>query len=86
MSYCCIVHQVRAQAGRSQPAAAKAPARSTVPASRQGANVKKPVGGKVAKSGGKTVQSKAGEAVKKPALTKEDKMARRIQTAYRGYR
>ncbi len=38
------------------------------------------------KTGGKTPPSKGEEAVKKRVLTKEDKMARKIQTAYRGYR
>ena len=47
------------------------------------------MGGKVTvpagKAGGKGQQSKGGET-KKPVQTKEDLMARKIQTAYRGYR
>ena len=76
-------------AGRSQPSSTRPAvnAKSNVP--KGGVTSKGRPGGNVAGAGkgGKVPQGKdGGAAIKKPAQTKEDLMARKIQTVYRGYR
>lgn len=75
--------------GRSQPSSTRpaANAKSNIP--KGGVPGKGKAGGNVAGAGkgGKVPQGKDGNAaIKKPAQTKEDLMARKIQTVYRGYR